>query len=29
LFSGWIETNAIVLHGEFKFAGGRAKLDLD
>jgi hypothetical protein len=29
LFSGWIETNAIVLHGKLKSATGRAKLDLD
>jgi hypothetical protein len=29
LFSCWIETNAIVLHVELKFASGRAKLDLD
>ena len=29
LFSGWIETDAIVPYGKLKFAADRAKLDLD
>lgn len=29
LFSGWIETNAIVLHGKLEFAADCAKLDFD
>ena len=29
LFSGWIESNAIVVHGKLKIATDRAKLDLD
>ena len=29
LFSGWIETDAIVLHDKLESAADRAKLDLD
>ena len=29
LFSGWIETNAVVLHGKLEFAADCANLDFD